>query len=616
MQERVAARLAQAGYRALRDVGLRAAGPRRARTTSTTGASATISASARARMRRSRSPTAIVREVRWKQPQQYLERVAAGEPLMERREVARDELGFEFMLNALRLTEGVRGVDCSPSAPGYPLAIVARAIDEGDARGLLVADPTRIAADGARAAIPQPTIGSCSSRRAGARARDRARVDRPTERRNAEAPLTLAEARRDSRRDATARCATPRRCSSTSRRPMRAIRAWAHLDPRMGSQRSAAHATRCRVDARGPLRGMPRRRQGHHPIRATLPTRMGSPAFAGLRRARDAACVERLRAAGGYVFGKTVTTELAFMHPGKTRNPWNARTRRAARRGVGRRGRGGARAAGARDADQRLGHPAGRVLRRRRIQADARRDSRSTASICSARRSTRWARSRARSPTRRSLANALVDAAARRRRRPCAAAARVPAGVSVDAASMRRRRRRSRPRPRACASPAPTSCRSRCRRGCTTRPRVHRTIMLSEASRNLGASAARDRARNCRTSLNDALDEGRAIATDDYRARCRPRRDDRAARPTGSRTTTRCSRRGAGRRARQASTRPATRPAARSRRCWAPGDHVADRLRCRASAARHAAVRSAGKRCQTAGRGRLVRGALPFRGLA
>jgi Asp-tRNA(Asn)/Glu-tRNA(Gln) amidotransferase A subunit family amidase len=55
-----------------------------------------------------------------------------------------------------------------------------------------------------------------------------------------------------------------------------------------------------------------------------LPTQMGSPAFDGHRSDTDAECVARLREAGAYVFGKTVTTELAFMHPSKTRNPWNA----------------------------------------------------------------------------------------------------------------------------------------------------------------------------------------------------------------------------------------------------------------------------------------------------
>ena len=54
-----------------------------------------------------------------------------------------------------------------------------------------------------------------------------------------------------------------------------------------------------------------------------MPTTMGSPIFAGHRPSRDATCVARLRAAGAFVFGKTVTTPFAFMDPGKTRNPWD-----------------------------------------------------------------------------------------------------------------------------------------------------------------------------------------------------------------------------------------------------------------------------------------------------
>ncbi len=83
----------------------------------------------------------IVREVRWKQPKQYLERALAGEPVMERREVAPGELGFEFMLNALRLSEGV------PSAlfaerTGVPLASISREIGVAAHRGLLDPDPS------------------------------------------------------------------------------------------------------------------------------------------------------------------------------------------------------------------------------------------------------------------------------------------------------------------------------------------------------------------------------------------------------------------------------------------------------------------------------------------
>lgn len=57
---------------------------------------------------------------------------------------------------------------------------------------------------------------------------------------------------------------------------------------------------------------------------AGMPTQMGSPIYAGAIPAHDAECIARLDRAGGMVLGKTVTTEFAFMQPGKTRNPWNA----------------------------------------------------------------------------------------------------------------------------------------------------------------------------------------------------------------------------------------------------------------------------------------------------
>ena len=102
------------------------------------------------------------------------------------------------------------------------------------------------------------------------------------------------------------------------------IQVWAALD----EARALALAVEC--DRRrasepehGALHGVP---VGVKDIIATadLPTEMGSPAFAGNRPGRDAVAVERLKRAGAFVLGKTVTTELAFMHPGKTRNPWHA----------------------------------------------------------------------------------------------------------------------------------------------------------------------------------------------------------------------------------------------------------------------------------------------------
>jgi aspartyl-tRNA(Asn)/glutamyl-tRNA(Gln) amidotransferase subunit A len=101
------------------------------------------------------------------------------------------------------------------------------------------------------------------------------------------------------------------------------VQAWAWLD------REHALAAARAVDARrtpgggSTLEGVP---IGVKDIVATagMPTQMGSPIYAGAIPARDAECIFRLKGAGGMVLGKTVTTEFAFMQPGKTRNPWNA----------------------------------------------------------------------------------------------------------------------------------------------------------------------------------------------------------------------------------------------------------------------------------------------------
>ena len=74
--------------------------------------------------------------------------------------------------------------------------------------------------------------------------------------------------------------------------------------------------------AGAPLRGLP---IGIKDIIDTsdLPTEYGTPIYAGHRPACDAALVSMIRRAGGNIIGKTVTTELAHMKPGKTRNPHN-----------------------------------------------------------------------------------------------------------------------------------------------------------------------------------------------------------------------------------------------------------------------------------------------------
>ncbi|SHL40626.1 amidase [Bradyrhizobium lablabi] len=72
----------------------------------------------------------------------------------------------------------------------------------------------------------------------------------------------------------------------------------------------------------GPLSGIP---VAIKDIIATadMPTTNGSPVYKGVVPTADAWIVERLRNLGATIFGKTVSTEFAWRHPGPTVNPWN-----------------------------------------------------------------------------------------------------------------------------------------------------------------------------------------------------------------------------------------------------------------------------------------------------
>ncbi|MGJ5177885.1 amidase [Bradyrhizobium oligotrophicum] len=72
----------------------------------------------------------------------------------------------------------------------------------------------------------------------------------------------------------------------------------------------------------GPLGGIP---VAIKDIIATsdMPTTNGSAIYRDHVPAADAWVVERLRSLGATIFGKTVSTEFAWRHPGPTVNPWN-----------------------------------------------------------------------------------------------------------------------------------------------------------------------------------------------------------------------------------------------------------------------------------------------------
>ena len=88
-------------------------------------------------------PDRVVRELRFKQPKQYLDKAARGEAVQQSSHVSRRELPFEFMLNALRLTDGVPAA-LFAERTGLPLSVAAKAIDEATRKGLLEADPMRL----------------------------------------------------------------------------------------------------------------------------------------------------------------------------------------------------------------------------------------------------------------------------------------------------------------------------------------------------------------------------------------------------------------------------------------------------------------------------------------
>ncbi|MEO8441460.1 MAG: radical SAM family heme chaperone HemW, partial [Betaproteobacteria bacterium] len=86
----------------------------------------------------------ITRQVRFKQPRQYMESAAVGDAIQEQHVVGTTEIGFEFMMNALRLTGGFPAVLFQERA-GMPLTVVLKQLDEAEQRGLIERDHQRVA---------------------------------------------------------------------------------------------------------------------------------------------------------------------------------------------------------------------------------------------------------------------------------------------------------------------------------------------------------------------------------------------------------------------------------------------------------------------------------------
>ena len=89
-------------------------------------------------------PDRITRETRYKQPRTYMEHAAQGAAIQENKIVTRAELPFEFMMNALRLSEGFELARFTERT-GLPVTVITRVLDAAEDKGLIIRDHVRVA---------------------------------------------------------------------------------------------------------------------------------------------------------------------------------------------------------------------------------------------------------------------------------------------------------------------------------------------------------------------------------------------------------------------------------------------------------------------------------------
>jgi aspartyl-tRNA(Asn)/glutamyl-tRNA(Gln) amidotransferase subunit A len=135
--------------------------------------------------------------------------------------------------------------------------------------------------------------------------------------------LTLTEASRSIREGKLSPVELTRSCLAMIDRLEPQLKAWVTLD-RDGALREAARLEdeRRAGRMRGLLHGIP---VGIKDIfyTAGMRTTAGHAPMAEFEPDYDSAVVERLKAAGAIILGKTTTTEFALLAPTPTRNPWN-----------------------------------------------------------------------------------------------------------------------------------------------------------------------------------------------------------------------------------------------------------------------------------------------------
>jgi len=85
----------------------------------------------------------VVRQVRFREPQLYMDKALGGNGVAQSGEVSRADLAFEFMLNALRLKDGFPLSHFSERT-GLPITAIQKGLETAEAKGLLQRDLDRV----------------------------------------------------------------------------------------------------------------------------------------------------------------------------------------------------------------------------------------------------------------------------------------------------------------------------------------------------------------------------------------------------------------------------------------------------------------------------------------
>ncbi|MBC8006727.1 MAG: radical SAM family heme chaperone HemW, partial [Prolixibacteraceae bacterium] len=85
----------------------------------------------------------VLRQLRYKQPREYMDKAEAGTAVQLEHAVTNSDLPFEFMMNALRLSEGFE-LSLFPARTGLPLHALRKELHEAESRGFIERDHRRL----------------------------------------------------------------------------------------------------------------------------------------------------------------------------------------------------------------------------------------------------------------------------------------------------------------------------------------------------------------------------------------------------------------------------------------------------------------------------------------